>query len=190
MDRKTRDSEWSDLMRASIAGDSATYKRLLADLSRTLRSTVRRGFAGAGVSPNDVEDVVQEVVLAIHMKRHTWDQSKPIGPWVMAIARNKLIDDLRRRGRRTEVSIDGMLDSLEAGGQEDAIYASDLRKVLKGLNDRQRDIVQAIAVDGHTAKDVADRLGMTEVAVRVALHRCLKNLSQTYQERPSEETTK
>jgi RNA polymerase sigma-70 factor, ECF subfamily len=162
----------------------------MADLSRTLRATVRRGFAGAGVSPNDVEDVVQEVVLAIHTKRHTWDQSKPIGPWVMAITRNKLIDDLRRRGRRTEVSIDGMLEVLEAGGQDDAIHASDLRRVLSKLNDRQRGIVQAIAVDGHTAKDVADKLGMTEVAVRVALHRCLKTLSETYSEHPAQETTK
>lgn len=188
MDRQTRDNEWSELMRASIAGDGAAYKRLLADLSRTLRATVRRGFAGVGVSPNDVEDVVQEVVLAIHTKRHTWDQTKPIGPWVMAITRNKLIDDLRRRGRRTEVSIDGMLDVLEAGGQDDAIHASDLRRVLANLNDRQRDIVQAVAVDGHTAKDVAERLGMTEVAVRVALHRCLKTLAQTYQDKPVHET--
>jgi RNA polymerase sigma-70 factor (ECF subfamily) len=147
-----------------------------------LRPTLRRGFSGASVNPSDVEDVVQEVVLAVLMKRHTWDQSKPIGPWVMAIARNKLIDELRRRGRRTEVPIDGLMDILESGGQEDAIHASDLKRVLDGLNGRQREIVQAIAVDGHTAKDVADKLGMTEVAVRVSLHRSLKTLSQTFSE--------
>ena len=95
----------------------------MSDLSGALRSTVRRGFSGVSAGPNEVEDVVQEVLLVIHLKRHTWDQSKPIGPWIMAIARNKMIDDLRRKGRRTEVPIDGMLDVLEAGGHEDAIHA-------------------------------------------------------------------
>jgi RNA polymerase sigma-70 factor, ECF subfamily len=181
--RQKRDAEWSDLMRTSIAGDGAAYQRLLAELSRTLRITVRRGFAGIGINPGDVEDVVQEVILAIHLKRHTWDQSKPIGPWVMAIARNKLIDDLRRKGRRTEVPIDDLLETLEAGGQNDAVYASDLKKVLNGLKGRQREIVEAIAIDGHSARDVAERLGMTEVAVRVSLHRSLKSLADTYQEK-------
>jgi RNA polymerase sigma-70 factor (ECF subfamily) len=182
LDRKARDAEWSDLMRKAIGGDEGAYKRLLSDLSRALRSTVRRGFSGVTAGANEVEDVVQEVLLAIHLKRHTWDQSKPIGPWIMAIARNKMIDDLRRKGRRTEVPIDGMLEILEAGGHEDAIHAHDVRIVLNGLKGRNREIVQAISIDGHTAQDVAERLGMTEVAVRVSLHRSLKALADTYQE--------
>lgn len=169
-------------MRAAIGGDEAAYKRLLTDLSRALRATVRRGFSGINARPNEVEDVVQEVMLAIHLKRHTWDQSKPITPWIMAIARNKMIDDLRRKGRRTEVSIDGMLDTLESGGHEDAIYAYDVGRVLTSLNGRNREIVQAITIDGHSALDVANKFGMTEVAVRVALHRSLKALAETYQE--------
>jgi RNA polymerase sigma-70 factor, ECF subfamily len=169
-------------MRMAIGGDEGAYKRLLSDMSRALRPTMRRGFSGVSASPNEVEDVVQEVMLAIHLKRHTWDQSKPIGPWIMAIARNKMIDDLRRKGRRTEVPIDGMLDVLEAGGHEDAIHAYDVRRVLTGLNGRNREIVQAITIDGHSAQDVASKLGMTEVAVRVALHRSLKALAETYQE--------
>jgi len=119
------------------------------------------------------------------MKRHTWDSSKPIGPWIMAITRNKMIDEIRRRGRRTEVPVDGLLDILEAPGQEDAIYARDAARVLDGLNGRTRDIVQSIAIDGFSAREVAERLGMTEVAVRVALHRALKSLSETYQEKAS-----
>lgn len=182
-DRRARENEWSQLMRAAINGDGAAYQRLLNDLSRVLRASVRRGFGGAEVPASDAEDVVQDVVLAIHLKRHTWDQSKPIGPWIMAITRNKMIDEIRRRGRRTEVPIEGMLDFLEAGGQDDAIHAYDARRVLNGLKGKNRDIVQAIAIDGHTAKDVADRFGMTEVAVRVSLHRSLKSLSDTYQEK-------
>ena len=184
-DRRARENEWSQLMRAAINGDGAAYQRLLNDLSRVLRASVRRGFGGADIPASDAEDVVQEVVLAIHLKRHTWDQSKPIGPWVMAITRNKMIDEIRRRGRRTEVPIEGMLDFLEAGGQDDAIHAYDAGRVLNGLKGKNREIVQAIAIDGHTAKDVADRMGMTEVAVRVSLHRSLKTLSDTYQEKPA-----
>lgn len=185
MDRKARDAEWSELMRAAIAGDNAAYQNLLTDLSQALRAIVRRGFAGASVNAGDVEDVVQEVMLAIHLKRHTWDASKPIFPWILAIARNKMIDDLRRRGRKGEVPIDGMLEVLEAGGQDDAIYAADVARVLDKLPDRHRDIVRSISIDGQSARDVATRLGMTEVAVRVALHRSLKTLAQTYSETKS-----
>ncbi len=180
MSWKAQDEEWSSLMRAAIGGDEAAYKRLLASLSRALRGVVRRGFAGVGTARDDVEDVVQDVLLAIHLKRHTWDQSKPLGPWIIAIARNKMIDDLRKRGRRGEVAIDGLLETLESGGGEDAIVAHDLGKVLGGLSERNRDIVRSISIDGHSARDVAERLGMSEVAVRVSLHRSLKALSDTF----------
>ncbi|HEY8194729.1 MAG TPA: sigma-70 family RNA polymerase sigma factor [Hyphomicrobium sp.] len=183
MDRKARDAEWSKLMRAAIAGDEAAYRMLLADLSRLLRGVVRRGFAGVGVARDDVEDVVQEVLLAIHLKRHTWDPSMPLGPWVLAIARNKMIDDLRRRGRRPEVSIDLTQFDIEGEDQQASIDAHDVARVLNGLSQRNREIVQAISIDGHSARDVADRLGMTEVSVRVALHRSLKTLADTYQEK-------
>jgi RNA polymerase sigma-70 factor (ECF subfamily) len=170
-------------MRAAIAGDEAAYRMLLADLSRLLRGVVRRGFAGVGVARDDVEDVVQEVLLAIHLKRHTWDPSMPLGPWVLAIARNKMIDDLRRRGRRPEVSIDLTQFDIEGEDQQASIDAHDVARVLNGLSQRNREIVQAISIDGHSARDVADRLGMTEVSVRVALHRSLKTLADTYQEK-------
>lgn len=169
-------------MRKAISGDEAAYKRLLTGLAVALRATVRRGLSGITARPSEVEDVVQEVLLAIHLKRHTWDQSKPIGPWIMAITRNKMIDDLRRKGRRTEVPIDTMLEVLEQEGADDAMHAHDVERVLKGLNGRNREIVQAISIEGHSAQDVAERLGMTEVAVRVALHRSLKALAATYQE--------
>jgi RNA polymerase sigma-70 factor (ECF subfamily) len=170
-------------MRAAIAGDEAAYRKLLEDLSRLLRGVVRRGFAGVGVARDDVEDVVQDVLLAIHLKRHTWDPTMPLGPWVLAIARNKMIDDLRRRGRRPEVPLDLTQFDIEGGDQQASIDAHDVSRVLNGLSERNREIVQAISIDGHSARDVADRLGMTEVAVRVALHRSLKALADTYQEK-------
>jgi RNA polymerase sigma-70 factor (ECF subfamily) len=170
-------------MRAAIAGDEASYRKLLEDLSRMLRGIVRRGFAGVGVARDDVEDVVQDVLLAIHLKRHTWDPAMPLGPWLLAIARNKMIDDLRRRGRRPEIPLDLTQFDIEGGDQQASIDAHDVSRVLNGLSERNREIVQAISIDGHSARDVADRLGMTEVAVRVALHRSLKALADTYQEK-------
>ncbi|HML28432.1 MAG TPA: sigma-70 family RNA polymerase sigma factor [Hyphomicrobium sp.] len=183
MDRKARDAQWSVLMRAAIAGDENAYHKLLSELSMVLRGVVRRGFAGIGVPRDDVEDVVQDVLLAIHLKRHTWDQSMPLGPWVSAIARNKMIDDLRRRGRRPEVAVDLTEFDIEGEDQQSSIDARDVERILDGLSDKNRDIVRSISIDGHSARDVAERLGMTEVAVRVALHRSLKALAETYQEK-------
>jgi RNA polymerase sigma-70 factor (ECF subfamily) len=170
-------------MRAAIAGDEAAYRKLLADLSHVLRGVVRRGFAGVGVPRDDVEDVVQDVLLAMHLKRHTWDKAMPLGPWVLAIARNKMIDDLRRRGRRPEVAVDLSVLEIEGEDQQASIDAHDVARVLKELPEKSREIVQSISIDGHSARDVAERLGMTEVAVRVALHRSLKALAETYQEK-------
>jgi RNA polymerase sigma-70 factor (ECF subfamily) len=170
-------------MRAAMAGDEAAYRKLLSELSQVLRGVVRRGFAGIGVPRDDVEDVVQDVLLAIHLKRHTWDQAMPLGPWVMAVARNKMIDDLRRRGRRPEVPVDLTEFDIEGEDQQAAIDANDLTRVLGSLSEKNRDIVRSISIDGHSARDVAERLGMTEVAVRVALHRSLKTLAETYQEK-------
>ena len=91
--------------------------------------------------------------------------------------------DLRRRGRRPEVPIDLTQFDIEGDDQQASIDAQDVARILNGLSDRNRDIVQSISIDGHSARDVADRLGMTEVAVRVALHRSLKALADTYQEK-------
>jgi RNA polymerase sigma-70 factor, ECF subfamily len=183
LERKARDVEWSNLMRAAIGGNEAAYRRLLEDLSRVLRKTVRRGLGGLGPSGNDVEDLVQDILLAIHLKRHTWDPSMSLTPWVMAVARNKMIDSFRRHRRRPEIALDLSEFDFEGEDQQASIDAHDLARVLKSLPDRNRDVVRSMSIEGHSARDVATRLGMTEVAVRVVLHRSLKTLSDTYQEK-------
>jgi RNA polymerase sigma-70 factor, ECF subfamily len=180
IDRNARDAEWSGLMRAAIAGNDVAYAALLRDLSRTLRRMVGRGLAGAWIGRDQVEDVVQDVLLAIHVKRHTWDASLPLMPWVLAIARHKIIDAQRRRGRHQEVPFE--LLELEGESQQASIDAFDVACVLNRLSKRNREIVRSVSIEGLTARAVAARLGMTEVAVRVALHRSLKALSNIYQE--------
>src|SRR5262249_58236111 len=93
-------------MRSAMAGDGAAYHRLLKAITPVLRAASRRGLARAGQPPDQSEDIVQDILLAVHLKRHTWDSEAPFAPWLFAIARNKLIDALRRRGRPIFVSID------------------------------------------------------------------------------------
>src|SRR3978361_766482 len=99
-------------MRLAISGDDAAYHRLLKAITPVLRAAARRGLARAGQPPDQAEDIVQEILLAVHLKRHTWDSEAPFAPWLFAIGRNKLIDTLRRRGRRVFVNIDDFAETL------------------------------------------------------------------------------
>jgi RNA polymerase sigma-70 factor (ECF subfamily) len=165
-------------MRAALAGDTGSYHRLLQEIAPALRALASRGLARHKPGGEDVEDVVQETLLALHLKRHTWDERQPFSPWLYAIARNKLIDNLRRRGRQAHVPIEeiGELPS-EADAELNGIDAAHLIGWLRG---RERDIVMAISIEGATAREVAERLNMTEGAVRVALHRALRALAEAF----------
>lgn len=176
--RSDRDA-WGDLMRAAIAGDEAAYRRLLTELAGALRGTVRRVFARAGRRELDVEDAVQEILLAVHLKRHTWDPALPFAPWVLSVARHKAVDALRRSGGAVRVPIDDFEDAIEAPPQAD-VERIDLARLMGRLDGRQRRIVQAVCVEGRSARDVGAELNMKEGAVRVALHRCLKTLAALY----------
>jgi RNA polymerase sigma-70 factor (ECF subfamily) len=167
-------------MRRARQGDDEAYRRLLGQVSVWLRVVVRRGLVSAGRSTADCEDVVQEALLAMHLKRDTWDETQPLQPWVRAIARYKLADYLRRRGFHDHVDIDTHAESLTAAAASDAAAALDSQRLLASLPDRQRRIVEEIAVEGRRAAEVAARLGMSEGAVRVALHRALKALAALY----------
>jgi RNA polymerase sigma-70 factor (ECF subfamily) len=166
-------------MRAAMAGDETAYRLLLESLAPQLRATTRQRLARAGSGDRDVEDVVQETLLAIHLKRHTWRATEPIAPWIGAIARNKLVDVLRRRGRRAELPMDDELEATLAAETQEAGTSLDVDRILSGLGDRQREIVRLVSIEGHSARVAAERLGMSEGALRVALHRCLRALAAT-----------
>ena len=131
------------------------------------------------LSPEDAEDVVQETLLAVHLKRHTWDECQPLLPWVHAIARNKVIDNLRRRGRGTYLPIDDVSESL-ADERPAEMNHVDAENVMGKLKGRDREIVLAISIEGASARQVAQQLGMSEGAVRVALHRALQSLAKAF----------
>jgi RNA polymerase sigma-70 factor (ECF subfamily) len=175
-----QEANWVVWMKAADLGDSVAYRRLLTSLSPFLRAVVRRRSTAFGLAAADVEDVVQETLLAIHLKRGTWDPAQPIGPWVAAIARNKLIDALRRRGRRIDVPIDDFSEVLPAPEPEETLSPRETERLLSMLKGRQLEVVRAVSIEGGDIRGTAQRLSMSEGAVRVALHRGLASLAAAY----------
>lgn len=179
--RNAREQAWAGWMNAALDGDESAYRRLLAALTPVLRANARRTLGRTGAPVADAEDIVQETLLAIHLHRHTWRRGDPIGPWVAAIARYKLVDVLRRRGRRAEVSIDDFVEMIpDNADQEEQLVRQQAAGLVGKLNGRQGDVVRAISLDGVGIKETAAKFGMSEGAVRVALHRGLKALAQLY----------
>ena len=168
-----RNSEWSSLLRAANSGDSLAYQRFLRELAPVLRAFVRRLLARSSSGSAEVEDIVQDILLAIHLKRQTWIETAPVTPWVFTIARHKTIDALRRRGRHIDVPIDDFSESLAADTQEPDLASVYIDRQLGTLPEVQRKVVQAIAVAGDSISEAAEKLMMTQGAVRVALHRGL-----------------
>lgn len=176
MEHSEREAQWAMWMRAAAGGDEAAYRSLLQSLAQFLRRAVRQRFARIGCGDVDVEDVVQETLLAIHLKRQTWRPADPVTPWVVAISRNKTIDVLRRRGRRAELPLDDVPEP-EAGDADADAPGHDLARMLDSLDERQRRIVQLVSIEGHSSRTAAEALGISEGALRVALHRSLKALA-------------
>jgi len=167
---------WEALMIAANRGDGAAYRRLLLAVTPVLRGVVRA--RGAALGPEGCEDVVQEVLLAIHLKRQTWREDAPLRPWLYAIARHKVADAFRARGRRIDLPIEDFADALPAPLGPDPTVAGDMEKMLGQLEPRAADILRGFGQRGETVAETASRLRMTEGAVRVALHRALKSLAR------------
>ncbi len=175
--RVDRESEWGALLRAANAGDALAYQRILKQLAPVLRSYVRRWLARSFVPEADAEDIVQEILLAIHVKRQTWIETAPVAPWVFTIARHKIIDALRRRGRRIDLPIDDFAETLAADQDEPNLIGLYLDRHLESLPSVQRRVVRAVAVSGASISEAAETLSMSRGAIRVALHRGLAALA-------------
>ena len=166
--------ELARLMRAAIAGDEKAYGDFLQRAACLVRNFARRKIVRGGTDP---EDIVQEVLLAIHLKRHTWRQNAPVTPWLYAIANYKIIDAFRRRGRRVEIEI-GEIAETFAAPEPETISDREIGRALQTLAPGQRSVVAAVSVDGRSISETAASLGMSETAVRVALHRGLTAIAR------------
>jgi len=170
------ETELARLMRAAIAGDERAYTEFLRRAACLVRGFARRKVVQGGIDP---EDIVQETLLAIHIKRHTWRDDTPVTPWLYAIARYKLIDAFRRRGRRVEIEIGEIMETF-AEPERETVSERDIGRVLETLAPGQRSVVAAVSVEGLSISETAKSLGMTETAVRVALHRGLTAIAQRF----------
>src|SRR5207247_9660883 len=106
-DVRSIEPELRSLMVAGLEGDAAAHKMLLEKLSVQLRGYFKAQLGRYGRDPVEAEDLVQEVLIAVHTRRHTYDRSQLLTPWVYAIARYKFSDYLRRsKISRTDVPIE------------------------------------------------------------------------------------
>lgn len=179
---KDREAQWADLMRAALGGDGAAYERCLREMAQALRPLVRRGLYRVGANPAEMEDVVQDILIAVHLKRQTWDATRPIGPWISGIARYKIIDAARRRGGRIDLPIEDFEDVLPAQAEPESVTDRDVTRSLEALPEGQRKVVRAIAIEGASIAVTAQTLNMSEGAVRVALHRGLGALAKRHRD--------
>jgi RNA polymerase sigma-70 factor (ECF subfamily) len=165
-----------ELLLRGLDGDSAAYHAFLKELSAHLRAFLRRRLARL---PQEVEDLLQESLLAIHNQRHTYDQRQPVTAWVYAVARYKLVDLLRRRSRGDLLNdpLDEDSEPLAATDHEAAEARRDLAKLLESLPDRQRLPIIHVKLEGLSVAETARLTGMSESAVKIGVHRGLKALA-------------
>jgi len=172
-----REESLKDLLIRGLAGDAPAYHAFLQELSVHLRAFLRKRLARL---PDEVEDLVQEALLAIHNQRHTYDAGQPVTAWVHAIAKYKLVDFLRRHGKRSLLTdaLDDDFGFAAVADSEAADARRDLVTLLAQLPERQRLPIVHMKLEGLSVAETARRTGMSESAVKVGVHRGLKALAQ------------
>jgi RNA polymerase sigma-70 factor (ECF subfamily) len=162
--------EWDALMTAAQAGHGGAYQRLLTELSAwLLRYFQRRLPAG------DVDDAVQETLLAIHRRRHTYDPRLPFAPWLAGIAKRKWIDQLRSMGRRQSEELPA---DIPVGDHEAAVMsATVLAGLLDELRPAQAQAITRVKLQGYSIDDVVREAGLSASAVKMTIHRGLARLT-------------
>ncbi|WP_137125343.1 sigma-70 family RNA polymerase sigma factor [Roseomonas sp. HF4] len=171
------DGRWEAWMVAAQAGDGRSYDLLLRDCLPLLRAIARRRIADF----HEAEDAVQDTLLTIHRMMATYDPSRPVRPWIAAIAERRCIDRLRRRGRGAgrEAPLDDHAETLAApAGEtgEDRIAGRQLRDAVAELPESQRTALRLAKLEDLPLAEAAARSGLSVGALKVATHRALKTL--------------
>ncbi len=175
---KTTEAELRGLMLAALDGDAASHRTVLARLSSRLRAYYKGKLLRIGRSASEAEDLVQEAVLAIHLKRHTYNPDEPLTPWVHAIARYKLVDFVRRtRTSFADVPIDDADDVMAHDDHSDAESSYDIRRLMERLPKNMQCAIEAVKLDGLSTAEAARKCGLSESGVKVNVHRGLKTLA-------------
>jgi len=178
MDVRSTEPELRSLMVAGLDGDAASHRSLLERLSRQLRAYFKGHLIRINRGPVEAEDLVQEALLAIHTRRHTYDRSQPLTPWVYAIARYKFLDYLRRtKASTSDVPLD-LAEEITVHDDSAHVESSlDLERLLAEVPPKARQAIQYVKLDGLSVREAAAKSGMSESAVKVSVHRGLKALA-------------
>ena len=170
---RASEAELRTLMIGGLGGDAAAQRALLRALAPVLRAFFARRLRGAD---EDVEDLVQDSLIAIHTRRATYDPARPFTAWAYAVARYKMIDHFRRR--KQGVPLDDVADLLTTGSFEEASGAQmDVDRLLHGLPTKQADAIRSTRIDGLSVAEAAARAGISESDVKISVHRGLKALA-------------
>ena len=166
--------EWGSLMAAAQAGHGGAYRRLLDEV----RSWLLRYYARR-LPPGAVDDAVQDALIAIHEKRHTYDPKRPFRPWLSAVARYKWVDRLRSMSR---TATEPLPDDLATGDHESAITsAAVLAQLMAELKPAQRDAIRLVKIEGYSVDEAAAQTGQSCSLIKVNIHRGLARLTAIIQ---------
>src|ERR1700743_3162645 len=145
---ESREHLWAEAMRAERRGDSAAYAWLLKEIADLLRRLIRYRVAQLGLNAHETEDVIQEVLIGLHIKRHTWDGDRPFLPWLHAIARYKIADVVRQHRRearhRIHLPLDELAELVEAPAENLDRLLLDVDRHLSDLPQGQQTVVRAL----------------------------------------------
>ncbi|MCE5182150.1 MAG: sigma-70 family RNA polymerase sigma factor [Betaproteobacteria bacterium] len=165
------------LMRQAQGGDKRAYADLLRETARFLRPFLAKHLNFSA----EVDDVLQEILLSIHKARHTYDGNRPYKPWVYAIAKFRLQDHLRAHYAdhlRHAVELSEVENDLQENVTQSGMTYESISGEVEKLPPRQAEILRMMHQEGYTAKEVAEKVGMNESAVKVAAHRAYKILRE------------
>lgn len=170
-------------MIAGLDGDETSHTLLLTKLSRYLRAYFKGQLSRISRGPSDAEDLVQETLIALHTRRHTYDRSQLLTPWVYAIARYRLIDYLRRTKSTTkDVPVEEAEEIFAVDDISVVDSGLDLKRLLARLSPKMREAIQYVKLDGLSVDETAARTGMSPSAIKVSVHRGLRALSNLVRE--------
>ena len=172
-----RDLDWSILMAHAQAGEQEAYRRLLKEITPYVRSLAAKCHRDA----RDIEDSVQDVLLTVHAIRHTYDPSRPFGPWLVAIANRRISDRLRRHGRvaahESPLGDEHETFADPAANHQDRVStARTLEQAIERLPHGQREAIRLLKLQQMSLKEAAAALGTSVAALKVATHRAMKSL--------------
>lgn len=161
------------LMLAGLAGDAKAHQQLLTAASLRLRNYFGRRL---GADDPDVEDLVQETLIAIHQRRDSYNPMLPFTAWLHAIAKYKLVDHYRRTGVRRHVGLDDAEDLVSEDGFAPALASVDIDRMLAKLPRKQREAIQLTRLEGFSVAEASEKTGQSASGIKIGVHRGLKRL--------------